>query len=70
MSQQYYPRKKYWYENKGFYWRCELQLLNENQNKIEVWEFLSAPPPPSEEHKLDINVFDAIKTMVAANTLR
>lgn len=30
----------------------------------------SPPPPPSEVHKLDINVFDAIKTMVAAKTLR
>lgn len=35
--------------------------------------FVCPPPPsphPSEEHKLDINVFDAIKTMVAAKTLR
>lgn len=32
--------------------------------------FVCPPPHPSEEHKLDINVFDAIKTMVAAKTLR
>lgn len=67
---QHYPRKKYWYENKGFYWRCELQLLNENQIKNRGMGVFVCPPPPSEEHKLDINVFDAIKTMVAANTLR
>lgn len=56
-------------KTKGFTEDANFNCLTKKKN--EVWEFfVCPPPPPSEVHKLDINVFDAIKTMVAAKTLR
>lgn len=57
-------------KTKGFTEDANFNCLTKKKRGMGVFCLPPSSPPPSEVHKLDINVFDAIKTMVAEKTLR